>query len=98
PRRLGALPGFKEPATAADLSDDGKRLVVASLDVARVYERKDSAWRLIGEVRYRADGVEAVCWDGDDLILASEGRGMYRIKRDAPGGRPFDRTGSAMRR
>lgn len=98
PRRLGALPGFKEPATAADLSADGKRLVVASLNVARVYERNDDAWRLTREVHYQADGIEAVCWDGDDLILASEGRGMYRIKGGAPDKRPLTQTGSAMKR
>lgn len=97
PKRLGTLPGFKEPATAADLSADGNRLVVASINVARVYERKDNAWRLIGEVRYRADGIEAVCWDGDELIFAGEGRGMYRIKAAAWRLSP-DQTGSATRR
>jgi hypothetical protein len=97
PKRLGELPGFREPATAADLSSDGKRLVVASLNVARVYERQDSAWRLIGEVRYRADGIEAVCWDGDDLIFAGEGRGVYRIKA-AAWRLVRDQTGSATRR
>jgi hypothetical protein len=30
-------------------------------------------------VRFVADGVEGVTWDGDDLLLASEARGLYRI-------------------
>ena len=82
PTRVGALPGFREPATGADLSEDGRRLAVCGTDVARVYERPDQsghAWTLIGTVRYRADQVEAICWDGADLILAGEGRGVYRI-------------------
>ena len=32
---------------------------------------------------------EALCWDGDDLILASEGRDIYRIAA-APGGHRSD--------
>jgi hypothetical protein len=79
-RRIGSLPGFTEPATGADLSADGRRLAVCSESVARVYEQtQDGAWTLIGQARYEGDGVEAICWDGRDLILASEGRTMYRI-------------------
>jgi hypothetical protein len=82
PARLGSLPGFVEPATGADLAADGRRLAVCSYDVARVYGRdaRDSDhWTLLGDVRYEADGIEAIAWDGDDLILAGEGRGLYRV-------------------
>jgi hypothetical protein len=80
PERVGTLPGFTEPATGADLSADGRLLAVGSYGVARVYERaKGGAWRPIGTVRYEADGIEAICWDGRDLVLAGEGRGLYRI-------------------
>ena len=80
PEPVGRLPGLTEPATAADLSRDGRRLAVASTREARVYERDASGgWRLIGAVAHRSGVMEALCWDGDDLILASEGRGLYRI-------------------
>jgi len=76
---LGSLPGFVEPATGADLSQDGRRLAVVSLAKVRVYERDGDRWTLIGEAGFRGNGVEAIAWDGDDLILAGEGRGVYRI-------------------
>ncbi|MEJ7637939.1 MAG: hypothetical protein WKF75_08150 [Singulisphaera sp.] len=80
PEPVGQLPGFTEPATAADLSRDGRRLAVASARVARVYEREGpGGWKLLGTARYQADGIEALCWDGNDLILAGEGRGLYRV-------------------
>lgn len=84
PESLGTLPGFKEPVTAADLSPDGRRLAVGSNRVARVYGRiDDGPWTLLGVVRFEADGIEAICWEGSDLILAGEGRGLYRIKEAA---------------
>ena len=82
PRRLGSLPGFIEPATGAALAADGRRLAVCSYHVARVYERAaptSDEWKLLGTVRFEADGVEAITWENDDLILASEGRSLYRI-------------------
>jgi hypothetical protein len=79
PRKLGTLPGFTEPATGAALSPDGRLLAVCSTGVARVYRRIGEGWEPIGRVRYPADEVEAICWDGAELILASEGRDLYRI-------------------
>ncbi len=84
PVPIGELPGFLEPATGADLSADGKSLAVCSLKVARVYGRDadgggGGGWKLRNEVRYEADQIEAIAWDGPDLILAGEGRGLYRI-------------------
>jgi hypothetical protein len=80
-RPIGKLPGFKEPATGADLSEDGTRLAVCSYEVTRVYRRGDaSAWQLLAEVRYEAVPIEGIAWDGRDLILASEeGRGLFRL-------------------
>jgi hypothetical protein len=86
--RLGVLPCFVEPVTGAGLSPDGLRLGVCSYDVARVYgrgRRGEAGWNLLGTVRFDGEedghdrGIEAVTWDGDDLILAGEGRGLYRI-------------------
>ena len=82
PVRVATLPDFVEPATGADLSPDGRRLAVCSLKVARVYDRDGDGWKLAREVRFRAGQVEAIAWDGADLILADEGRDLYRI---APG-------------
>jgi hypothetical protein len=82
PQPLGTLPKFVEPATGAALAADGRRLAVCSYQVARVYGRAGPTsddWRLLATVRFEADGVEAITWDNDDLILASEGRSLYRI-------------------
>jgi hypothetical protein len=80
PKKVGTLAGFTEPVTGADLTPDGHLLAVGALDVARVYERTEKgSWKLLGAVRYQADGIEAIAWDGLDLILAGEGRGLYRI-------------------
>jgi hypothetical protein len=91
PRRLGRLPGFTEPVTGADLSADGRFLAACSSGVARVYAPDgDSAWRPVGTVPFTvADSIEAIAWDGADLILVGEGRGVYRIAEAAwRGGRP----------
>jgi hypothetical protein len=86
PERLGALPGFVEPATGASLAADGLHLAVSSYEVARVYRRDRSdtdRWTLRATVAFqaegKAEGIEAITWDGSDLILAAEGRGLYRI-------------------
>jgi len=84
PELIGKLPGFTEPATGADLAPDGRYLAVCSYAVARVYERATAGrWTLAGTVRYQADGIEAIAWDGRDLLLAGEGRGLYRIAEAA---------------
>lgn len=80
PDPIGHLPGFREPATGADLSRDGRRLAVCATNVARVYERgRGDSWVLAGKVRYSRDDVEAICWDGADLIVAGEDRSVFRI-------------------
>ena len=80
PEPIGELPGFSEPATGAGLSPDGGRLAVCSNSAASVYgKRLRGGWTLLGSVRFKSHDIEAICWDGDDLILAGEGRGMYRI-------------------
>jgi hypothetical protein len=80
PEPVGKLPGFTEPATGADLSADGRRLAVCSTVATRVYERTNGGpWRLAGAVRYPAQHIEAICWDGADLIVASEDRAIFRI-------------------
>lgn len=87
PKLLGSLPGFVEPATGADLSADGRLLVVCGNRVVRVYHRPDlKAWdnlELIAEVKIRQkQQVEGIAWDGFDLILVSEGKGVDRIAEE----------------
>jgi hypothetical protein len=80
PRRIGTLSGFVEPATGASLSEDGQLLAICSSAVTRVYRRKDGqGWRLLAEVHYDSLPIEGITWDGRDLILVSEGRGIDRI-------------------
>lgn len=84
PEALGRLEGFTEPATGADLSADGRRLAVCTYRAARVYERTGRGpWVRVATVPYEAEGIEAICWDGNDLLLAGEGRGMFRIPEAA---------------
>jgi hypothetical protein len=94
PERIGTLPRFVEPASGADLSSDGRRLAVCSASVARVYQKDGGGgWTLIGEARYQAEGIEAICWDGLDLIIAGEGRGIYRIPEASWRTKPSKPTG-----
>lgn len=80
PEPIGSLPGFVEPATGADLSADGQRLAVVSLKQARVYQRDgEQGWRLAATVPTSGEGVEAIAWDGSDLLVAGEDRSLCRI-------------------
>jgi hypothetical protein len=80
PERVGSLPECVEPATGADLSIDGKLLAVVATRAARVYQRDPKGgWALVATVPFEAKHVEAICWDGPDLVLASEDRSVYRI-------------------
>jgi hypothetical protein len=80
PRLIGTLPHFVEPVTGASLSEDDRRLAVCAERVTRIYQRSARAnWELLAEVRYKPTSIEGIAWDGDDLILVSEGRGVDRI-------------------
>jgi hypothetical protein len=86
PRAIGVLAGFREPATGADLSGDGKLLAVCSSAVTRVYRRDDvdaPAWRLLAVVHYPPLPIEGIAWDGLDLALVAEGGGFYRLREKA---------------
>ena len=81
-KRVGTLPGFVGPATGASLSAKGGLLAVCGLKEAAVYRRgKDGDWGLVWRGGFESgDQIEAVAWEGEDLILAGEGRGIFRIK------------------
>lgn len=82
--KIGALPGFRNPATGADLSRDGTLLAVCSPGEVGVYSRNaEGVWKLLEGVKGPPGQVEAVCWDGRDLVLANEQRGVYRISEAA---------------
>src|SRR5262249_19173394 len=52
-RSIGRLEGFTEPATGADLSEDGTLLAVCSYAVTRVYRRGETpSWKLVAQGRY----------------------------------------------
>jgi hypothetical protein len=81
PLRVAELESFKHPVTGASLTADGQRLAVCSLGAVGIYSRGTGrGWRLL---QYRTfsskDQIEAVAWDGDDLLLAGERRGVYRL-------------------
>jgi hypothetical protein len=82
PRSIGRLPGFTEPATGADLTEDRTLLAVCSSTVTRIYRRGDrqsSPWQLLSEVRYESSSIEGIAWDRRDLILVAEGGGFFRL-------------------
>ncbi len=78
--QLAPLPGFARPATGASLSADGTRLAVCAVGEIQVFRRGDgSSWLPFAVVEGPERQVEGVAWDGGDLILAEEGRTLYRI-------------------
>jgi hypothetical protein len=80
PRKIGTLPRFVEPVTGASLAEDGQLLAVCATAATRVYARSpDRSWVFRAEVRYAPSSVEGITWDGEDLLLVSEGRGIDRI-------------------
>jgi hypothetical protein len=73
-----------EPATGATLSVDGQLLAVCSSTVIRIYRRgRDRPWDLAAELWHDGPEVEGITWDGFDLILVSEGRGVDRVSEAA---------------
>ena len=90
----GRLTGFREPATGASLSEDGRWLAVCSTRVSRVYARTEhGAWALHASLEHPGgEQYEAVAWEGSDLILASESGRRDRwvdpcsraVRRDPP--------------
>lgn len=87
PKKAAHLPEFTEPATGADLTPDGRWLAVVGIGVARVYRRGEGgSWALGRTYRFEARDIEAIAWDGPDLVLVGEGRGVFRIANGAGSG------------
>lgn len=75
-------------AVAADTLPDGSKLVVATYETLWLFDLKNPDRPLanpIGKLPYKADNVEAVCFDGPEAILyADEATAkLYRTKTSA---------------
>lgn len=80
PERVAQLADCVEAVTGASLAPDGRTLAVVTDSSVRVYRSTDLAdWAPVGSTAFDAPDVEAITWDGDDLILASEDRSVYRV-------------------
>lgn len=91
--KVGELTGLKRPATGADLSPDGRWLAVCSTGDVHVYRRGEGGrWLKAGEVNGPGGQVEAICWDGKDLILANEERDLFRIAEAAWRGKSLSKS------
>ncbi len=78
------LPEFTEPATGASLSEDGTLLAVVSNTATRIYARgRDGGLTLRAAVRYKGRDIEAIAWDGLDLVLVTEAGELSRIAAKA---------------
>jgi hypothetical protein len=89
-------------ARGADVSDDGKRLVVCTpLNVA-IFDvdtngRVDADAKPM-QVTFPICPAEACCFDGDDVILVTEAGWIYRISQaDLRAGTRFVRPSKAKR-
>ena len=84
PTQIASLP-FRA-ATGADLSADGKRLVICTPRRVYVFAVDDHGAPLTDpppmQVRYPGGSIEACCFDGEDVILASEKGNIYRISAE----------------
>jgi hypothetical protein len=73
-----------DTVTGADISADGRRVALCSYREVMVFELGEAdATALAGEpvrrISFQASGVEACAWDGEDILLVSEDRGLYRV-------------------
>jgi hypothetical protein len=82
--RVGVLKGGAYRITGASLSDDGKRLAACTYDGLWVYHANQKTtpadliqtepWALMHDM-----GVEAIGFQGDDLILTNEQRDIFKL-------------------
>lgn len=70
-------------ATGADVSPDGKLLVVCAIRQARVFRMDDhlrpSVNPPLGGVVYPRGQIEACCFDGNDLVFLDENGSIYKV-------------------
>lgn len=79
-RPIGVLAKLTRPATGASISPDGRFLAVTAAGEVRIYRRDaDGRFAHVAKLKAPRGQVEAIAWSGGDLILASEGREIYKI-------------------
>ena len=70
-------------ATGADVSPDGKLLVVCTTRQARVFridaQLRPSVTPSLGSATYPRGQIEACCFDGNDLVLLDENGSIYKV-------------------
>ncbi|HSR68973.1 MAG TPA: hypothetical protein VLU25_13630 [Acidobacteriota bacterium] len=70
--------------TAADISEDGRRIVLASYRALLIFEGEGGVEALLQSTplicQLNARQVEAVAWEGERIYLTNEQREIYRIK------------------
>ena len=82
PEPLGSLPGFVTPVTGASLSVNGLRLAVCGTGMVGIYERSGRAsWKPVFLRAFLPNSgqVEAITWDGENLLLAGENREILSL-------------------
>jgi hypothetical protein len=72
--------------TGADLSPDGRRIAIVTYRAVAIYSVSQdipTALRQTPATRipFAIPAIEGCCWHGDDLLLVSENRGLYRVDR-----------------
>ncbi len=75
-----------DTVTGADISADGRRVALCSYREVVVLELGEKGVEaLAGEpvrrILFQASGVESCAWDGEDILLVSEDRSVYRVLR-----------------
>lgn len=82
--KVGTLKGASHPITGASLAADGKWLAVCGIGEVRLYRRDaDGRWLHEAKMKGPPGQVEAITWDGHDLVLANEDREIFRIAEAA---------------
>lgn len=71
--------------TGADISADGRRVAVCSYHEVAIFAFGNDgvdamADKPASRIPFQAAGIESCAWDGDDVVLVSEDRAVYRIR------------------
>lgn len=84
-QRISEFP-FGSQVTGADVSPDGRRLVVLSYEYIYVFERPPGSDDFLAGKHHRVliEGrqCEAICFDGERLLFANEQREIYCLRMD----------------
>jgi len=83
-------------ATGADISADGNQLAICTYEdvvLYRLTSAEDGRLRLErgSAIPFEAAKVEGCCWSGDDVLLISEDRSIYRLSLPEPPSLPAAR-------